>query len=423
MLSETEPAVPSLEVPPKKRRVEGVGSRKGSGATVTKWKHRFYRWRVSWIESGRKQEKGFKLKTDAEEWAGKKEKELLSFGVGASLTAEERSAVLDTRADLAAAKLTIREAVAVALELRRKELRSISVAELVGRVISDRERAGRSGRYLLDLRSRLGRFQKEFGARSVATITRDELTDWIRGLGQSATSQNNYLRLIRVLFSEGVKGKFLDESPAKHVTEAKTTQTEVGTLTPAELVALLHRAPEEMIPTLVIGAFAGIRREEIKRLDWRDIDLTHSTIRVRPDKAKSARNRLVPIEDNLAAWLRPYAKPEGRVWCLNGDKKFTETIRAAGFGEPGSETKEEKKAGVKFRRPFPENGLRHSYATYWLAKYQDSGALSLHLGHTNSRIVFDHYRAPVAAEVAAAYWSVRPGGVENVVLMKQKGVA
>jgi len=423
MLNETESAAAPVEIPKKVRRVEGVGSRKGSGATVTKWKHRFYRWRVSWIESGRKQEKGFKLKADAEEWAGDKEKELLNFGLGASLSAEERSAVLDTRADLAAAGMTIREAVAVALELRRKELRSITVAELVGRVISDRERAGRSGRYLLDLRSRLGRFKKDFGPRSVATITRDEITDWIRGLGQSATSQNNYLRLIRVLFSEGVKGKFLDESPAKHVTEAKTTQTEVGTLTPAELVTLLHKAPEEMIPTLVIGAFAGIRREEIKRLDWRDIDLTHSTIRVRPDKAKSARNRLVPIEDNLADWLRPYGKAEGRVWCKNGDKKFTEAIRAAGFGEPGSETKEEKKARVKFRRPFPENGLRHSYATYWLAKYQDSGALSLHLGHTNSRIVFDHYRAPVAAEATAAYWSIRPAGAENVVQMRREGVA
>jgi integrase len=220
-----------------------------------------------------------------------------------------------------------------------------------------------------------------------------------------------------------VKGKFLDESPAKHVTEAKTTQTEVGTLSPAELVTLLQKAPEKMVPALAIGAFAGIRREEIKRLDWRDIDLTHATIRVRPQKAKSARNRLVPIEENLAEWLRPYARTEGRIWAGNGDKKFTMAIRAAGFGEPGSETKEEKKARVKFRRPFPENGLRHSYATYWLAKYQDSGALSLHLGHANSRIVFDHYRAPVPAEDAAAYWSIRPGGAENVIQMKRKGVA
>ena len=202
MLSETETSPVTLEIPPKKRREEGIGSRKGNGVTVTRWRHRFYKWRVLWIESGRKQEKGFKLKAEAEKWAETKEKDMLNFGVGASLTAEERSTVLDTREDLAAAGVTLREAVSVALELRRKELRSISVADLVARVLSDRERAGRSNRYILDLRYRFGRFAKDFGPRSVATITRDELTDWIRGLDQSATSQNNYLRVIRVLFSD-----------------------------------------------------------------------------------------------------------------------------------------------------------------------------------------------------------------------------
>lgn len=423
MLTETEPAAATLAIPPKKRREEGLGSRKGNGVSVTKWKHRFYKWRVSWIEDGKKQEKGFKLKTEAEEWAETKERNLLNFGVGASLSAEERSAVIDTREDLAAAGLTIREAVAMALEIRRKESRSITVEEMVSRVLRDRESAGRSERYLQDLRSRLGRFKADFGARSLATITRDEITDWIRGLKLGATTQNNFLRVLRVLFNEGVKGKYLDESPAQHVTEAKTTQAEVGTLTPAEVANLLCKADSNLVPTIALGAFAGIRREEIRRLDWRDVDLEQGTIRIRPKNAKSARNRLVPIEKNLTEWLRPYAKSEGRVWCNGGNKRLTRALRLSGFGEPGTETEKEKEAGLKFIRPFPENGLRHSYATHWMATYQDSGALSLHLGHSNSRIVFDHYRAPVAAKVAAAYWSIRPRKVKNVISMKLEDVA
>lgn len=423
MLTETEPAAATFAIPPKKRREEGLGSRKGNGVSVTKWKHRFYKWRVLWIEDGKKQEKGFKLKTEAEKWAESKERNLLNFGVGASLSAEERSAVLDTRDDLAAAGLTIREALAMALEIRRKESRSIAVGEMVARVIKDRESAGRSERYLQDLRSRLGRFNADFGARSLATITRDEITDWIRGLNLGATTQNNFLRVLRVLFSEGLKGKYLDESPAQHVTEAKTSQAEVGTLTPAEMANLLSCADSDLVPVIAIGAFSGIRREEIRRLDWRDVDLSKATIRIRPENAKSARNRLVPIEKNLAEWLRPYVKTEGRVWCNGGNKRLTRSLRLAGFGEPGTETEKEKEAGVKFRRPFPDNGLRHSYATYWLAKYQNSGVLALHLGHADSRIVFDHYRAPVPAEDATAYWSIRPGGAENVVQMKREGVA
>jgi len=423
MQAESEIAEDTVLVSRRKTKPQGMGSRKGSSVSVTRWKHRFYRWRVRWIENGKREDRGFKKKAEAEEWAEKKEVELLDFGTGVALTSEERAAVINSREGLEAAGITLREAVRIALDIRQKELRSITVGELVKRVTADRESAGRSGRYLQDLRSRLGRFENDFGSRSVASITREEITDWIRGLGQSATSQNNYLRVIRILFNEGVKGKFLDESPAKHVTEAKKTQTEVGTLSPQELCRVLDKCPGELVPVIAIGAFAGVRREEIKKLDWRDVDLQHGTIRIRPSNAKSARNRLVPIEHNLADWLRPRAKAEGRVWCRGGDKKLTQTFRAAGFGKPGTEPEKEKKAGVKFRRPYPDNALRHSYATYWLAKFKDSGALSLNLGHTNSRIVFDHYRAPVAEEDAEAYWQIRPREAKNVVEIKREGVA
>ncbi len=412
-----------VAVPRKKQKEQGLGSRKGNEVSVTKWKHRFYKWRVRWIEEGRKQEKGFKRKSDAETWAEDKEKALLDFGVGGALTAEERSAVLDCRARLAAVNLTLRDAVTLALELKEKERRSIVVGDLVSIVIEEREKAGRSERYLQDLRSRLGRFDTDFKGRSVATLTRDEITDWLRGLKQSPTSQNNYLRVVRVLLNDAVKRKYLDESPAKHIIEAKAPQAEVGTLTPEEISTFLNSAPDELIPTIAIGAFAGIRRDEIRGLNWSDVNLTHRTIRVRPKNAKSARNRIVPIEDNLADWLKPYANCEGRIWCEGGNRKFTQTIRKMGFGEPGTETAEEKKEGIRFTRPYPSNGLRHSYATYWLAKFKDSGALSLNLGHTNSRIVFEHYRAPVAEEEATAYWEINPDEEGNVIQLKRKEVA
>ncbi|MDA7921294.1 site-specific integrase [Verrucomicrobiales bacterium] len=412
-----------IAIPRKKQKEQGLGSRKGNEVSVTKWKHRFYKWRVRWIEEGRKQEKGFKRKDDAETWAEDKEKALLNFGVGGALTAEERSAVLDCRERLLAVNLTLRDAVTLALELKEKESRSIIVGDLVPIVIGEREKAGRSERYLQDLRSRLGRFKTEFQGRSVATLTRDEITDWLRGLKQSPTSQNNYLRVVRVMLNDAVKRKYLDESPAKHIIEAKAPQTEVGTLTPGEISVFLSKAPEELVPTIALGAFAGIRRDEIRGLNWSDVNLTHRTIRVRPKNAKSARNRIVPIEDNLADWLQPYANCEGRIWCEGGNRKFTETVRKMGFGDPGTETVEEKKEGIRFKGPYPSNGLRHSYATYWLAKFKDSGALSLNLGHTNSRIVFDHYRAPVAEKDATSYWVIRPKGAENVVEMNGKQVA
>ena len=50
---------------------EGIGARMGIRVTVGKWKgHRFYKWRASYIEGGKRKKKGFKTKKEAEKWAG-----------------------------------------------------------------------------------------------------------------------------------------------------------------------------------------------------------------------------------------------------------------------------------------------------------------------------------------------------------------
>jgi integrase len=59
---------------------------------------------------------------------------------------------------------------------------------------------------------------------------------------------------------------------------------------------------------LAIAAFAGLRLAEVSRLDWRDVRLSEKLIVVSAENAKTAARRLVPISDNLAAWLTPHAK-------------------------------------------------------------------------------------------------------------------
>ena len=83
-----------------------------------------------------------------------------------------------------------------------------------------------------------------------------------------------------------------------------------------ELRALLeaaNRVAPDVVPMVAIGAFAGLRDTEIKRLDWSEVDLARGHIEVKAAKAKSARRRIVPLQPNLAAWLRPYSEMTGRV--------------------------------------------------------------------------------------------------------------
>jgi integrase len=57
---------------------------------------------------------------------------------------------------------------------------------------------------------------------------------------------------------------------------------------------------------------------------------------------------------------------------------------------------------------WPQNALRHSFAPYHLAKFNDAAALALELGHTNSNLVFQHYRQLVKPKEAERYWKIAP---------------
>jgi len=57
-----------------------------------------------------------------------------------------------------------------------------------------------------------------------------------------------------------------------------------------------------------------------------------------------------------------------------------------------------------------------SFASYHLAHFKDAVALALEMGHTDSGMIFEHYRELVKPKDAERYWSIRPATeIENVV--------
>ena len=400
-----------------------IGTRKGHEVSVKAWEHPNYNWRADYVENGKYKRKGFKTKDKAEEWAENRAKESLAHGTDSALTASERSTVADTRAELEEVKLDLREAVAIAVEQRRREMRSCTMRELADRMISTREDEGLSDHHIRDMRGKLKRFNKEFGDRPVATITKREVEDWLHALKLAPASVNSYCRILVVAFNDAIGDGFADENPAAKIRDSKVVEGEVGILTPAESSALLVGADPAIVPVIALGLFSGLRVSELERLDWSEVLLEEGQIQVKASKAKSARNRLVPIPDNLSAWLAPYVKNSGAVWPANGRRLMGAAHNAAGFGT-GAEVKEaeakaKEEGGEVALKKWPDNALRHSYATYHLAHHQNMAALALHLGHTTSALIFAHYRKPVTPQIAATYWSIAPAKASNIIQLKK----
>jgi integrase len=283
--------------------------------------------------------------------------------------------------------------------------RSISTVALVGEHISSRERAGLSEVHLDDLRHRLGRFNDSFGSRPVRGLCTVEIEDWLHGLGLGPRSINNFRSRLVSLFAYGVKRHYLETNPAAAIDPLKERSDPPEIFQPEELQAVLSHAERELVPALAIGAFAGVRSAELLRLCWEDVDLGGGYVHIAAAKAKSARRRLIPISDNLREWLGPYAGRTGAVMPLRCSQYYHHGCVAA--------------ASTAGLARWPKNGLRHSYASYHLALHQNAPELSLHMGHTNPRQVFDSYREVVTREAAVRYWAIRPPQIPaNVVPLK-----
>ena len=251
---------------------------------------------------------------------------------------------------------------------------------------------GASTRYLQDLwSSRLGQFATAFDGKAVAEITATEIDEWLRGLPVAPITRNNFRRVLIVAFNFAkARGYCLANHAEETASKAKQIEGEVEILTVNELTRLLESADTKIVPFIAIGAFAGLRRAELERLDWSEVDLPGRLIQVTAKKAKSARRRFVKIEPTLAISIARYARAKGAVTPSNLRELLDEARTAAKI------------------TTWPQNGLRHSFASYHLAKFNDAAALALQLGHTNANLVFQHYRQAVRPTESTKYWQIKP---------------
>lgn len=346
--------------------------------------------------------KFFKTRADADAEA-KRQRTLLEIhsreAVG--LQAGEMSEIISARNKLAEFGKTIREATEFFVDhLERVRRCKITVAQLAEEVLEAKRKDGLSAKYLGMLRLYFKSFSRDFGDRPIAGISVEEVDNWLRALPGSPKTRADYRSNIGVLFSYAAQRRMIDFNPVAFTAKPKLIDRPPDIFTVDELRALLEAAQRQepsVVPMLAIGAFAGLRDAEIQRLEWSEVDFARGHIEVKAAKAKSARRRIVPIQPNLAAWLRPYAEMKGPVAPEGSREKIDLAFEAA-----------------KIVR-WPVNGLRHSYASYRLAATHDSPRVASELGHTTPQLLYSAYRELVLPEDAERYWLLSPEKTANVV--------
>jgi integrase len=354
---------------------------------------------VNFRENGKRARKFFETKDAADSFAAFKNAELKRNGVEhAEFPTSLRVMAQECSAQLQGFGKTIADATKYFIAHLKASEKSCTAVQLVKELVAAKEQDGASVRHVCDLRSRLNIFAEKFNGQPVATITTAEIDDWLRSLKVSPVTRNHYRRLIVLAFNFAVQRGYSTDNPAEMTAKAKERDREIGILTVTQTARLLESATPDVLPFIAIGLFGGLRRAEIERLDWSEIDFESGLIEVTAQNSKTAQHRFVTMQPNLREWLLPLRKHKGNVTPSNCFRELFEQAReAAGIAE------------------WPENALRHSFASYHLAHFKSAAETALQLGHHDSRITFAHYRELVKPKEAERYWNIRPATIEKIV--------
>ena len=280
-----------------------------------------------------------------------------------------------------------------------RDIKRKAVADAVREMIEAKKIGGVSDVYLNDLRYSLGVFADCFQC-DLVSLTPNDVRGFFDSIKLGARSFNNFLRTLKTFCRFAQERGWLSKEAdlLGSVKRRKDKSEPVEILTPQEMAALLSHSTPEIAPCLALAAFAGLRSEEILRLEWADVTRRPGFIEVAAHKAKTAARRLVPVTENLAHWLTPSRPGDGLVWPDTKAMFFKIRLSVAA------------QAGITWK----PNILRHSFISYRLAEIQDVNRVALEAGNS-PQMIFRHYRELATPEQAATWFAIAPQTALNVV--------
>lgn len=368
------------------------------------------KWVVRWKDNdGKHRTACFEKKGEAETFQQQRETELRNQG-RESLTFSTPLRVMaqDGERRLAPHGKTIRDAVDYYLAYLAALSKSVPVDAAIAQFINGKETRKKPPcrKAIVNLRRILRPLAALCAGKHCSQVTVEDCATYINAPALSVHGSRVRNATAREFFKWCMEpGRhYTGSNPAAQVALVEAEETPVGILTAEQFARLLEAADSDTLAYVAIGGFAGLRAAEIQRLDWSEVDLEDGFIEVRASKSKTATRRLVKIQPCLRAWIEPLAKKSGPVVPTPNAlaRRLYRTRHRADIAH------------------WPNNALRHSFASYHLSAFKDAAALALEMGHTTTKQIFAHYRQVVRESQAIQWWNVMPEHPENLLNFAQK---
>lgn len=329
-----------------------------------------------------------------------------TIGLLSLLTPEQARQAVDAFQRLEGSRLSLPEAVDIALAQREVLARRVTVGELLERYSAE---VGEARRWSVATRQGWRKAARPIleahGGKLLAEVTPELMRSWLESAFSSVSMFNAACRTLSGAWTWAAK-QGLTGSNVFELIERKAVAhaDEVDIFTPAEARALLSACQDysaeggmdcsDCILSFAVLLFAGVRPAEFSRLTWRDVQPQADgslLLFVGGSKAKTKTSRFVHVRPNLRAFMDAWqGERKGKIAPPNWERK-AKLVRA--------------RAGFSARK----DTARHSFASYALAAGEPLDAVKADMGHAHgSNVLFTNYRAAATPAAAREYWSIKP---------------
>jgi len=264
---------------------------------------------------------------------------------------------------------------------------------------------GKSAYHLRDMKRRLETFTLAF-AKPIMEVKTAAISEWLRNLkghtkkGEEVElapkTRNHYRNSIVQLFNYARDQGYLPKGMPTEAEAVKTLDVVPPTnqiFTVDDIQTVLDNASDQLVVPMAIKAFCGVRTEEMLNLKWEHVNLDSKYIILPAEVTKTKQRRIVPMPENLVAWLTPYKKTTGRI-CARW--KRPQALFQA-FDRHG------KRHGINVGA----NKFRNSFISYRVAVTHDVAKVALESGNS-PRIIQREYLELATEEQGKKWFAVVP---------------
>lgn len=226
------------------------------------------------------------------------------------------------------------------------------------------------------------------------------------------------------LWSFSIRRKWAVVNPFEEFDPVAIPRPKIHILSAPEIRALFDstiRLHADLVPLVVVQAFAGVRPAESEKLTWENIDFEDGILSIPDEVAKTRIGRHIEMHKTLVDWLNWHISTGGsnKGKILPDMPKRTKSNPRKGKFAPAADPEEYSAQVLRQRvrkiredaglNPWPQDGLRHTFASASLASgWRDIGSLCMELGHSSQKMLHRHYARSMRRKDGEAVFQVGP---------------